>query len=218
MVWTLATITAQMGNWLGIPTTDQRRLPQVVREGIVQSCHRELARRSRWRFLEFTAPDDPLITGQAEYDLPEDWSSTIAIRLIGNNTVTTLEGITYSEYLTLYPDIISPLSWRTPETWTISGASLMIGPPPDSVVSGSIRHTYQIVPVDLDADENLEDDITKTMGEALLYYSLVDACAYIFEEARIPFFKMKGDELFDQARTLNASRIYSARRPVSREP
>jgi hypothetical protein len=216
VAWNFVSIKASMNSWLGIPADDTRRLPQGVKGEIINARHREMARRGKFRSLEAVSTPIAFVAGDYEHALPSDWQSPMSVWLTDDTgEKNMLEGITISEYDAIFTDNGNRSGWATPVCWTVSGSSMLIGPPPQ--VGGILAQRYYKIPADLTV-EAPTSDITAIAGEALLHFANADASGYILEEGRAPWFLARAEELFQEALSQSSRRIYDGRRPVSKEP
>lgn len=218
MAWTFDTLKSSMGDHLGIPSTDTRRLPDSVRDYIINVRHKEIARRINLRTGSDTETYTTAAAGEYAFSLPGDFGAVSNVTHYSSADAESivLEGITMTEYDRKYLDLTDSDNWGDPLEWTIDGAYLKIGPPSDAV-GDIIALKYWTIPVDL-TGATQTSDITRICGDALFYLCLADAAMYILEEMRVPGFEKRGYELLDEYISQDARRIYEGRRPISKEP
>jgi hypothetical protein len=208
---TFAQLKAKLADWLGLKT--EARLSAAARGDCVNMAMRELLRRHTLRYGEIS-DSFPTVVGDWDYDVPSNWVRPHSLYYLDDNgDQAFLEFRDKKEFDELHPNIASDVG--DPEIYTVWGGSILLGPTPNSVRT-IYRNYYQVL-ADMagDGDHNI---FTDNAWEAVFWKSLVFASMYLTEDARVPLWKEKAEEVEIALVQEHAQAASFARRPISKIP
>lgn len=199
-----------MGTWLD---TDTTRLPQTVRESIVNWVIRDLAKRYQPRFCEVT--DTLAISADDnDFDLPARFIQmhTLWYEHPESETVVFLDGPLSKEQFDLkFPD--SSLT-AYPSAYCIWGGEVLLGKTPEA--SFTLNRNYYQWPAALSGSGS--NDFTEDHDDLVLFKSLVYAVKFGIEDERIPIWKETAEDLERDFSIHHARAVTGAKASVPQEP
>lgn len=219
MTYDLSSIKLAMGSWLGIPSTDTRRLPDDVREDIINELSDDLAKRRDWPFLVTQMATATLAAGQYQVTLPANFARVYSVHFKDNagNASFEPQAQLFEEWIATYPDPTDASTWGSPSNAALQGrTTLLIGPPP-SAAGWTVVLWYYKFPATLTGAVTT-NEITANLGRVLRLYAVAEAADFIMEPDRAQAFRAKADaalatEDIDQT---DAQRLNQ--RPMLEEP
>ena len=199
-----------LGAWFGANAV---RLHPDIRGDILNIAQRELCRRLDLRYNEVsdtfsTVANDPT------YDLPATWSRPYRLWYLDTETDgrVTVDFLLKEEFDTRFPD---PTQTGKPTYYTVWGSSLYLGKTPDRVIT--MNRDYYAILADLAADGDT-NGLTTNAWEAVLFKALAETSRYGIEDARIPLWKARADELETDLLIEHRRARSSGRRAEASEP
>ena len=199
-------------DWLG---TDATRLPDSIRGDCLNIVQYELLSHNELSFGEFSDTFSTVVATRG-YVLPTGWVQPHTLWYINPDTTS----VVFLRYLDKERfDLNFPDSAKTgkPSAYTVWGQQIQLGKTPDVVVT--VNRNYFRTLADLaDGAPNNENDLTKNAWQVLLYGGLKESERFGIEDARLPQWTARYNELKDALVTQHARARTSGRRPQSREP
>lgn len=204
-------LKTRLADWMG--AANAVRFPQTVRGDLINIALRELCRLYDTRYNE-TSDTLATVAGTASYTLPATWSRPYELWYLhptsGDRVV--VDFLLKQEFTRNYPD---PTDRDLPAHFTVWGTSLYLGPTPDRVLT--INRDYYAILAELSADGDT-NAFTTNAWEAVLFRALADASRYGIEDARVPMWKDRAQELADQLVIEHTRARSTGRRAESQEP
>jgi len=204
---TYSELKAALGDWLG---QNAVRLPLSVRGDLINLARRELCRRFTLRYNE-ASDTFATVSGTRTYALPATWSQPYQLWYLDADTGgrVDLDYKSKEEFDLLFPDSTKTAK---PTHYTTWGSLIYLGKTPDRVLTVN-RDFYAIL-----ADLSAEDDVDPLPWEAVLFHALADVSRYGIEDARIPLWQARAQEIDDQLVIESSRARSSGRRAESQEP
>jgi len=195
-------------------TEDTDRFPDTAKDLCLNLGMRRLCRRfaTRHNFKEDTF--DTVAT-QGTYSVPSDLSRVY--RLWYYTTEGEQATITFLSTPELLDAEVAPnADDGDPTHYTIKGASIVLRPAPARIIT--VYREYYALFADLVAGVD-HNTLTDAAWEQVLFVALADfAPLYLMEDARIPYWQAKRDELIKDYTAEQSMIQVKARRPVTEMP
>lgn len=178
---------SRLGDWVGANTV---RFPNTVRGHCINMARRAVSRLHDSRYNEVSGTFATVVSTRS-YALPARWSRPHTLWYTDPDNASQV----YLDYLDRQTfDINFPDATKTgdPTAYTVWGGNMLLGKTPSRVFTVN-RNYYEIL-ADLSADADT-DALMDENWELVHYKALVEATAYLVDDARVGLWKAKADEL-----------------------